>query len=563
MQVETGLDQITVQVVENVLLSIADEMGAVLKRASYSTNIKERADFSTAVFDARGRLVAQAEHIPIHMGGMAGAVKRVLDQTRFPELHAGDVFITNDPYTGGGTHLPDITMVAPVFDDGRLLGFSANIAHHSDIGGHVPGSNSGDSTSIFMEGLRIPLVRLADASRLHQEVIDFILLNSRLPEERKGDLLAQMSALRIGERRIVDTCRKYGADVVQQACEQALEYAERRLRLAVARIPDGVYRGKDYLDADSNESGPIPVQVAITVSGSDIALDFAGTGPQSTFAVNVVRSALEATVYYALKAALDPGIPANGGFFDAVTISAPEGSLVSPADTAPVTARTDACQRVADVVLLALGVALPARIPAESHSTITYVNFSGGDDEFYVYPEVVAGGAGARPSSDGLDAVQVHVTNSSNLPVESLEAEYPLRVERYELITDSGGAGEYRGGLGIRRDIRILSQNAEFSAHADRHNLPPRGAAGGKDGTPGRFIVRPGTSDERVLPGGRVSGIELRHGDIMRIEGPGSGGYGDPRRRDTAALHRDVLDGRVSAQSARDDYDASGAIYPA
>lgn len=548
------LDQITVQVIENVLLSIADEMGAVLKRASYSTNIKERADFSTALFDEQGRLVAQAQHIPIHMGGLAGAVSGIIASRHRATLQAGDVFITNDPYTGGGTHLPDITVVAPIFDGERLVGFSANIAHHSDVGGHVPGSNSGDSTSIYMEGLRIPLVKFVDAGVLQDTVMEFVLLNSRLPEERHGDLLAQIASLRVGESRLLDICHKYGTDTVGQACQQLLDYAERRLRLAVDKIPDGAYSGSDFLDADHPGGEPIPVQVTVTVCGSDISLDFSGTGPQATHAVNVVRSALEATVYYTLKAGLDPDIPANGGFFDAVTITAPRGSLVNPLPTAPVAARTDACQRVADVVFLALAEAIPGRIPAESHSSITYINFSGDAENFYVYPEVVAGGGGARPGSDGLDAVQVHVTNSSNLPIESLESEYPLLVERYELITDSGGAGQYRGGLGIRRDIRILSGSAEFSAHADRHTLPPQGTAGGKDGTSGRFVVRPGRPDEKVLSHGRVSGIVLANGDVMRVESPGSGGYGDAALRDPATLRADMLDGRVSERSARDDY---------
>jgi len=548
---------ITVQVIENLLLSVADEMGAVLKRASYSTNIKERADFSTAIFDAEGRVVAQAQHIPVHMGGLAGAVSRLRGA---PELHPfrdGDVFITNDPYTGGGTHLPDITMVAPVFLADRLIGFSAVIAHHSDVGGHVPGSNSGDSTSIYMEGLRIPLVRLMRAGELDDAVVRFILLNSRLPDERSGDLHAQLASLRVGSRRLQEVFEKYGAEVVESACDELLDYARRRLALAVERIPDGVYHGIDWLDADEDDGAAVPIEVTIRIEGEAIHLDFAGTGPQTfSSAINVVRSALEATVYYSLKAALDPDIPANGGFFDAVRISTEPGSLVDPTPGAPVAARTDACQRVADVVLLALGEALPRRIPAESHSTITYVNFSGRstEGEFFVYPEVVAGGGGARPAADGLDAVQVHVTNSSNLPVESLEAEYPLLVERYELITDSGGAGEHRGGLGVRRDVRILAESAEFSAHADRHGLPPRGAAGGLDGSPGRFVVRPGTDGERTLPRGRVSGVLLRHGDVMRVESPGSGGYGDPLRRPRPLVEEDLANGRITPRAATELY---------
>ncbi|MCT2584482.1 hydantoinase B/oxoprolinase family protein [Actinophytocola sp. S1-96] len=553
------MDQVTVQVIGNAMLSVAEEMGAVLRRASYSTNIKERADCSTALFDARGRLVAQAEHIPIHMGSMKGLVTELLDTVGADGLRDGDVYITNDPYTGGGTHLPDITMAAPVFLAGRLVGFSANIAHHSDVGGHVPGSNSGDSTSIFQEGLRIPAVRFMVGGTVNEEVVAFVTLNSRLPEERRGDLLAQLAAVHTGGRRFADLHDKYGSETVVAASEQLLEYARKRLELAVGAIPDGVYTAADWLDADEPGQEPIRVRAAVTVRGAELSVSFDGTGRQANVAINVVRSALEATVYYALKAALDPDIPANGGFFDAVAIDAPEGSIVNPRSPAPVAARTDACQRIADVLLAALAKAVPDRVPAGSHSSITYVTFAGTDADFFVYPEVIAGGAGARPDRDGLDAVQVHVTNSSNLPIEALELEYPLRVETYELITDSGGAGEYRGGLGVRRDIRVLADHATFSAHADRQTFPPQGLAGGRDGSTGRFVLRPGTDTEQVLPGGRVSGIALRAGDVLRIESPGSGGYGDPHARPAESVAADVRQGRVSAESARDDYGRSDA----
>ncbi|GAA3665915.1 hydantoinase B/oxoprolinase family protein [Microbacterium marinilacus] len=560
------VDPVTVQVIGNALLSVAEEAGTVLRRASYSTNIKERADCSTALFDAAGRLIAQAEHIPIHMGSMAGAVGRLSGRIAGYEqvvVEPGDVFITNDPYAGGGTHLPDITMVAPVHDGRRIVGWSANIAHHSDVGGHVPGSNSGDSHSLFMEGLRIPLVKIVSRGRVVDDVLAFVLLNSRLPEERYGDLLAQQSAAAVGAQRLLELHEKYGGAVVTACSEALLDYAERRLALAVSAVPDGRYTATDWLDRDRPGEDRIPIVATVIVEGDRIALDFAGTGREATVAVNVVRSALEATVFYALKAALDPGIPANGGFFDAVAISAPEGSILNPRPPAPVAARTDTCQRVVDAVFAALAQALPDRIPAGSHSSITYVNFSGLGDDFYVYPEVVAGGAGARPDADGLDAVQVHITNSSNLPIESLETEYPLMVEAYELVADSGGPGLQRGGLAIRRDIRILGDGAEFSAHADRQSLPPAGYAGGGDGTPGRFTVRPGESDEIVLPGGRVSGVVLRRGDVMRVQSPGAGGFGPPRRRDPLLVLRDVQDGRVTPESARADYGvviADGAI---
>ncbi|MER8156221.1 hydantoinase B/oxoprolinase family protein [Streptomyces sp. NPDC094472] len=545
------LDPITVQVIGASLVTTAEEMGAVLRRASYSTNIKERSDCSTALFDEHGSLVAQAENMPIHMGSMTGLIDSLVASEL--TVRPGDVFITNDPYHGGGTHLPDITMVKPVFVDGELIGYSANIAHHSDIGGRVPGSNAGDSNSLFQEGLRIPLVTFATVDGVEQAPLAFIELNSRLPQERRGDMLAQLASVEIGERQLREVHRRYGRETVRAATAYLLDHSRKRLAAALREVPDGTYRFRDLMDPGDGPATEIAV--AITVDGERVSLDFAGTGPQSPVGINVVRPALEATVYYALKAVLDPGIPPNGGFFDAVEIDAPHGSIVNPVEPAPVTARTDTCQRVADVVLGALAAAVPERVPAASHSTVTYVTFSGEcDGDFFVYPEVVAGGGGARTTKDGLDAVQVHITNSSNLPIEALEQEYPLLVDTYELIPDSGGAGTHRGGLGVRRDLRILGDSAEFSAHADRQATRPWGLGGGHDGSPGRFIVNPGRDDEHRLPGGRVSGVQLRRGDVLRVESPGSGGFGDPASRSPERVREDLSNGRITEQAARDLY---------
>lgn len=554
-------DPITVQVIGASLVTIAEEMGAVLRRASYSTNIKERSDCSTALFDAQGKLVAQAENMPIHMGSMTGLIDALLasELTVRPQ----DVFLTNDPYRGGGTHLPDLTMVKPVFVDGELAGYSANIAHHSDIGGRVPGSNAGDSDSLFQEGLRIPLVRFATAGGVEQAPLAFVELNSRLPHERRGDMLAQLASVEVGERQLREVHRRYGSETVHAATAHLLDHSAKRLAAALREVPDGTYRFSDLMDPAEAEGGPADadaeagtrIEVAVTVEGDRVALDFAGTGPQAPVGINVVRPALEATVYYALKAVLDPGIPPNGGFFDAVGITAPEGSIVNPVEPAPVTARTDTCQRVADVVLGALAAALPDRVPAASHSTVTYVTFSGEHaDGFFVYPEVVAGGGGARTTKDGLDAVQVHITNSSNLPIEALEQEYPLLVDTYELIPDSGGAGTHRGGLGVRRDVRVLGDGAEFSAHADRQATRPWGLSGGHDGSPGRFVVNPGQAGEQQLAGGRLSGVRLRQGDVLRVESPGSGGFGEPTARDPEQVREDLRNGRITERAAHDLY---------
>ncbi|WP_301127183.1 hydantoinase B/oxoprolinase family protein [Streptomyces cacaoi] len=563
-------DPITVQVIGASLVTIAEEMGAVLRRASYSTNIKERSDCSTALFDAQGKLVAQAENMPIHMGSMTGLIDALLASEL--TVRPGDVFLTNDPYRGGGTHLPDLTMVKPVFVDGELVGYSANIAHHSDIGGRVPGSNAGDSDSLFQEGLRIPLVRFATADGIEQAPLAFVELNSRLPHERRGDMLAQLASVEVGERQLCEVHRRHGTPTVRAATAHLLDHSAKRLAAALREVPDGTYRFSDLMDPPEtgaeDEGGAAGAEgtriaVAVTVSGDRVALDFAGTGPQAAVGINVVRPALEATVYYALKAVLDPGIPPNGGFFDAVGITAPMGSIVNPREPAPVTARTDTCQRVADVVLGALAAALPDRVPAAGHSTVTYVTFSGEhEDGFFVYPEVVAGGGGARTTKDGLDAVQVHITNSSNLPIEALEQEYPLLVDTYELIPDSGGAGTHRGGLGVRRDVRVLGDGAEFSAHADRQTTRPWGLSGGHDGSPGRFVVNPGRDGERQLPGGRISGVRLRQDDVLRVESPGSGGFGAPADRDPELVREDLRNGRITERAAHDLYGLGRASEP-
>ncbi|BDG59539.1 hydantoinase B/oxoprolinase family protein [Caldinitratiruptor microaerophilus] len=561
------LDPVTVQVLGNYFMSIAEEMGARLIRSSYSSNIKERADCSAALFDRDGNVIAQADHIPMHMGSMLGIVRAIKARYGESGVRPGDMFVTNDPYSGGGTHLPDITVAAPVFYEGELVGFAANIAHHSDVGGRVPGSNSGDSTSIYQEGLRIPLVRLVSEGRLQTEILDFILLNSRLPREREGDIQAQIAANRVGVERLQEACRRYGVATVTGAMVGLLDYAERRIRLAIEKVPDGTYTFTDYMDDDGITDEPIPITVTVRVQGDSIHLDFTGSGRHAGGAINIVRTALEATVYFALKAALDPDIPANGGYHRAIRITAPEGTIVNAVPPAAVAGRTDTAQRIVDTVLGALAQAIPDRIPAACHSAMSAVMFAGFDAEganYFVYPETIGGGFGARPSKDGMDGVQVHVTNSSNLPVEALELEYPLLIEHYGLIPDSGGPGRWRGGLGIRRDIRILGRDVEFSSHADRQKFAPWGLEGGMPAKAGRFVINPGTPQERRLASGKVSHVRLAPGDVLSAQTPGGGGFGDPLEREPERVAQDVLERKVSVRAAREVYgvvvDAEGRL---
>jgi N-methylhydantoinase B len=517
------VDRITLEVIGSALLSIAEEMGTALIKASYSSNIKERWDCSTAIFDRDGQVIAQAEHIPMHLGSLLGIVGEI--NRRYPpdRLQPGDVFAANDPYTGGGTHLPDITLASPVFADGALFGFVANIAHHADRTGER-------IRTIYDEGLRIPPIRLVEGGRLREDVMELLLANFALPAERRGDFRAQIAANRLGERRVLDLCQRHGRATVEAAAAECLAYGERKFRAALATLPSGVYRFTDSLDGDGVKAGPIPIAVAIRVDGDRIHLDFAGSGPQCAGDINVVRLALLATVYYALKAILDPTIPANGGFYRAIEVEAPEGCIVNARPPAPVGWRTQTCQRIADVIFGALAPALPDRVPAAGNGANSAWVFSGlhpRTGRYYVYLETLAGGAGATARADGLDAVQVHITNTSNLPVECLEMEYPLLVEEYALADESGGTGRFRGGLGLRRTIEVLGHDAQFLGTLERAEIPPWGLAGGGPGGRAALVLDPGTPAERPLPS-KVWGYALAPGDRVQIVTPGGGCYGPP-----------------------------------
>jgi len=515
------MDRITLEVLGSALVAIAEEMGVALIRSSYSSNIKERWDCSTAIFDREGEVIAQAEHIPLHLGSLLGVVREVLRRYPSEALKPGDVFAANDPYTGGGTHLPDITVVAPVFVEGRLFGFVANIAHHADRTGAV-------IRSIFDEGLRITPIRIVEAHQVREDVMELLLANFALPTQRQGDFRAQIAANRLGERRVLELCGRYGAETVRRAAAEYLQYAERKIRAAIRGIPDGVYRYTDYMDGDGIQPGPIPIAVAMTVAGDRVRLDFSGTGPQVSGDINVVWLALLATAYYALKAVLDPTIPANGGFYRAIEVEAPEGSIVNARPPAAVGWRSQTCQRIADVIFGALAAAVPERVPAAGNGANTAWTFAGTDPKtgrYYVYLETICGGGGALPEADGLDAIQVHTTNTSNLPVECLESEYPLLVEETSLVEGSGGDGRFRGGRGIRRTIEVLDHEAQFFATLERAEVAPWGLKGGGAGGRAALVLNPGTIGEMRLSS-KLWGHVLKAGDRVQQTTPGGGGYG-------------------------------------
>lgn len=550
----TTIDPIEIEILRNAFGSITDETFASLTKSAFSTNIKERKDHSTAIVDAGGRLIAQTMASPIHIASMTGLMATMMARQagpdgRFPGIAPGDIFIANDPHVAGGTHLPDVNMATPVFHDGRIRAFVCNIAHHADIGGMVPGSMAGGMQEIFQEGLRIPLIRLFRAGELQQDIFDLLLLNVRLPDERRGDYNAQIAACNLGARRLTDVIGAYGIGKIEAAFGEILSRTEARMRAAVAELPDGTYRFEDVMDDDGLGTRDIPIRLAATVSGDRIRFDFAGTSPQVTGNINVTMNATVAACVFGLQAMLDPDCPNNQGVIDVAEVSAPEGSLLNAGFPAPVAARAHTCQRIIDVVIGALAPAMPERAIGASNGANTTAVFSGTDPrtgQGYVYLETLGGGHGARATKDGKDGVQVNITNTSNLPVEAIEMEYPLMVEAYGLIPDSGGAGRWRGGMGLRRVVRPVGHECDFNGAGERFTNPPWGIFGGRPGGMGRFAIARAEGSEETLET-KPSGVRIGPADRLIIETPGAGGYGPPAERTAEDIARDREAGKSSA----------------
>jgi N-methylhydantoinase B len=541
------LDPITTEVVGSAFLSITDEMSTVLTRTAYSPNIKERADCSTALFDAGGRVLAQSQRLPLHMGSLLGSVRHIRERFPIEALRPGDMFLANDPYHGGGSHLPDFNLVAPVFADGRLVAFAASCAHHSDVGGMVPGSESSECREIHQEGLRLPPVRLCAEGVVQEDVIEIVKLNSRVPTERDGDLRAQIAANRVAVTRVGELVERYGADELAAHGDALLLATERRIRARFAELGDAEHTYEEPLDPLPDGTAVV-VRVRLWVAGDRLHLDFDGSSRQLDRARNVPFSALAATVFCVVKTILDPAVPANDGLYRSIEISAPAGTVVNPVEPAPVGARALTCGVLADAVVGALSAAVPDRAVAGSapHQLITIAGTDPRDGSYFVNYETIAGALGARETHDGADGVRIYASGAANLPVEPLEQAFPFLVERYELVPDSGGAGRTRGGRGIRRDYRILADRVEVGLTGERHVNAARGRDGGADGAPGRFLLNPGTPQERELP--RVAqGLELRRGDVLRVETPGGAGYGPPGERSPALAERDRATGVVTA----------------
>ena len=550
------LDPVSLEILSNALRSVTDETYVALMKSAYSTNIKERHDHSTAIMDPRGRLVVQAEQsLPIHIASMSGLMSSLLEKYG-DDLREGDIFVANDPHVAGGTHLPDVNLAMPVFLDGRPIAFLCNIAHHADIGGMAPGSMAGGMSEIYQEGLRIPVVKLFREGKLQQDLLDLLLLNVRVPGERRGDYFAQIAACRLGARRIREVIDVHGAESVSRAFGEIIERTESRMRDAIESIPDGVYEFEDVMDGDGLDARAIPIRVCIRVAGRHAHFDFGGTAAQVPGNVNVTLNATRASVCYSLKALLDPEVPNNEGVLNVAEIAAEPGSLLNAVFPASVASRAHTCQRIVDVVLGALAPALPGRVVAAANGANTTAVFAGVDPRGgnpYVYLETLGGGMGARPDRDGKDGVQVHITNTSNLPVEAIEAEYPLRVEEYSLVEDSGGAGRFRGGTGLRRCVRPVGHECVFNGVGERFTHRPWGLFGGKDGAPGRFLLRERNGESRRLPE-KTGELRVRPEQCVVVETPGAGGYGPPAEREEERVEADVESGKFSAAFTQDHY---------
>jgi N-methylhydantoinase B len=541
------MDPITLEIFRNLFISVAEEMGVTLGRTAYSPNIKERRDFSCACFLASGQMIAQAAHIPVHLGAMPASVRAALEA--FDRWAPGDLVVLNDPYLGG-THLPDITMVSPVFVGQDLAPtgqepafFVASRAHHADVGGMSPGSMP-LASEIYQEGLIIPPVKLVDAGCTNQAILDIILRNVRTPVERQGDLAAQTAAHRVGERRLQQIVARYGLDETLRHARGLLAYAERLTRAAIARIPDGVYTFADEMDDDGIPSTEVPmsrsqrgpeIKVTVTVHDDSLTVDFTGSSPAVSGPVNAVRAITESATWYVARCVAGVDVPANSGTFAPVRVVVLRGSLLDAEPPHAVAGgNVETSQRIVDAVLGAFAQALPDQIPAASLGTMNNLTVGGQDPEDgspFAYYETVGGGAGASPIGDGLSGVHVHMTNTLNTPVEALEYTYPFRVRRYALRRGSGGVGQHRGGDGLVRELEFLCP-ATVTLLSERRRTAPYGLRGGEPGARGRnLLIRRG--GEQELPG-KVE-IQVEPGDLLSLRTPGGGGWGTPPASDQAA----------------------------
>ena len=550
-----SIDPVTFAVLKSAFESIVDDMAYTVMRTARSPIVRDVLDYSTTMCDAQGRILAQAKTVALHLGAVPDAMA-ALQRHFADDLNPGDVIVFNDPYDGG-MHLPDIFMFKPIFSGPRHVGFSVVICHHCDVGGRVPGSNASDSTEIFQEGLRIPPLKLFSEGVRNDTLFDIISKNVRLPDLVLGDLDAQLATCNLGERELLRLVDKYGADMLEDFLAEFLDYGERLTRRAIAEWPDGSYSFTDYIDGDGFDETPIPIKATITVAGDHLSVDFTGSAPQVRGAINSTLSFVKSATYLGIRCVLDNDVPNNAGVYRCIDVTAPVGTLLNPEFPAPVAARALTGYRVADTVIGALAQIVPARVAAAGEGGNSVVCLGGYDKvtrEPFILVDMINGALGGRATRDGVDGVTNPCQNMSNMPIEIMEATYPIRIEEYGLRPDSGGAGRQRGGLSVIRTYRLLADEAIMQLRTDRYQTRPYGLFGGKPGAPSRnYFSAGGDAGDFELLDSKIT-REIRRGALLRHEQAGGGGYGDPLERSATAVLEDVRDGKITEGFAREHH---------
>ncbi|HEY3108447.1 MAG TPA: hydantoinase B/oxoprolinase family protein [Chloroflexota bacterium] len=549
------LDPVRFEVIRHALLAATEEMALSLRRSAYSTNIKTRSDFSCAFFDRELRALAQAFTQPVHLGSLVELVPRAVRAYGIGRLEPGDMLVSNDPY-GGGVHLNDVTVIAPVLDRDEVVGYVANLAHHADVGGGAPAS-IGAFREVFQEGVIIPPVRLVRAGEIVEDVFRLILAQIRSKRETAGDFRAQVAANVTGQRRVAALIERFGRAAFDLCADELLAYTRQRTALELARLPRGAFAAEGVVDNDGFTDQPVRLRARVAIDDQGVVFDLTGCDPQRRAPVTSTVAQTFSGCAYALKALIDPDVPVNAGFYESVRVVAPSGTVVNCTPPAPVVGGWETQTRLTDLIFKALAPALPAVVPAGTKAMMAQAGFGGilsegpRAGEYYCFYEAIAGGYGARQTRDGPDAVQTHGQNTENAPVEETELNYPVRIARYELIPDSEGAGRFRGGLGLRRDY-YFDHPATFTVLADRDRWGPHGLFGGLAGAPARYLLNPDGPAPRLL--GSKCTLDVEPGDVVSFQTCGGGGYGPPGERERELVERDVREGKVSPGRAREVY---------
>ena len=556
-----SVDRITFKVVSNALVGVAEQMAATILRTSYSTVIREMLDYSTAVFDLEGRIIAQSCRIPIHLNSMSRSLRTTLEESiPISEWQPGDIIVTNDPYKGG-QHLPDIQTFLPVFCDASLVAICGTLGHHLDVGGMRPGSYAGDATEIYQEGLRIPPIKLFREGEINERLFALIAANIRQPETTIGDLRSQTAALEIGRDGILELIERYGLETFGECMDLAIESSEASMRANLRELPNGTWEGEYFIDDDGVTDDPIRIVTKVTIDDDSIHVDFTGTDPQRRSPINATLSSCESATYFAILSIVDPTIPANYGVYKPITITAPEGSIVNALPPAPVVGRNAITHTVVGALTKALSQVVPERITASYYAmSNVYIlaGDSGNDGRGWILFDIEVGGGGGRHSKDGIDCYSQGIHNLANTPIEMVETTYPLRFKRYEFLPDTCGSGKYRGGLGVRRDIEFLDESGSLNTQFDKFKIAPFGLFSGGDGAKGQLFLNPDGANERELRSKTVD-CKLTRGDVVSMRTQGGGGYSPAAERDPAAIERDLREGKITPAGAADSYGFDGS----